>query len=88
MELWAQGISDVEREWSRRGPALRVVLRTLASFGVGACAGPSGRSGSACDPAVACGLLDADDECDPTAALAGSDAVEILRRGVKILGGS
>jgi tetratricopeptide (TPR) repeat protein len=72
----------------RRGPALRAVLRTLASFGVGACAGPAGSSGGVCDPAVACGLLDADEDCEPTAPLAGSDAVEILRRSVKILGGS
>jgi hypothetical protein len=71
-----------------RGPALRAVLRTLASFGVGACAGPGGNAGGVCEPAMACGLLDADDDCDPTASLAGSDAVEILRRSVKILGGS
>jgi hypothetical protein len=73
----------------RRGPALRVVLRTLARFGAGACAGPGGGNGaSACDPAVACGLLAADDDCEPTGPLDGSDAVEILRRSVKLLGGS
>jgi hypothetical protein len=73
----------------RRGPGLRVVLRTLARFGAGACAGPGGGNGaSACDPAVACGLLAADEDCDATAALDGSDAVEILRRSVKLLGGS
>jgi hypothetical protein len=73
----------------RRGPALRVVLRLLARFGAGACAGPGGgNSASACDPAVACGLLGADDDCDALDALAGSDAVEILRRSVKLLGGS
>jgi hypothetical protein len=73
----------------RRGPALRVVLRMLARFGVGACAGGNaGGSGSACDPAEACGLLGADDNCEPTSPLAGTDAVEILRRSVKLLGGS
>src|SRR3954463_3416559 len=39
----------------RRGPALRVVLRTLVRFGIGACAGPGGGNGaSVCDPAEAC----------------------------------
>jgi hypothetical protein len=73
----------------RRGLALRVVLRTLVRFGAGTCAGPSGGNvGSVCDPAVACGLLGADDECEPTGPLAGNDAVEILRLCVKLLGGS
>jgi hypothetical protein len=73
----------------RRGPALRVVLRLLVRFGAGACAGPGGgNSANVCDPAVACSLLGADDDCEPTAPLAGTDAVEILRRSVKLLGGS
>ncbi|MBW8877210.1 MAG: hypothetical protein JF614_19770 [Acidobacteria bacterium] len=76
----------------RRGPALRVVLRLLARFGAGACAGQgggnAGGSGNVCDPALACGLLAAEDDCDPTGPLAGSDAVEILRRSVKLLGGA
>jgi Flp pilus assembly protein TadD len=73
-----------------RGPALRVVLRMLARFGAGTCAGGNGGggSGSACDPAEACGLLGADDVCDPAGPLTGTDAVEILRRSVKLLGGS
>lgn len=72
-----------------RGPALRVVLRTLVRFGVGACAGAGGgNGGNACDPSLACGLLAADDGCEPAAALTGNDAVEILRRSVKLLGGS
>jgi hypothetical protein len=75
-----------------RGPALRVVLRMLVRFGAGACAGAniggSGGSGNACDPAEACGLLGADDNCEPAGPLAGTDAVEILRRSVKLLGGS
>ncbi|HEX4964384.1 MAG TPA: hypothetical protein VF173_26440 [Thermoanaerobaculia bacterium] len=76
----------------RRGPALRVVLRTLARFGAGSCAGPGGANGgnggSVCDPAVACGLLGADDDCEPTAPLSGSESIEILRRTAKLLGGS
>ena len=76
----------------RRGPALRVVLRLLARFGAGACAGQAGGSGggsgNVCDPALACELLTAEDDCDPTAPLSGGDAVEILRRSVKLLGGA
>jgi hypothetical protein len=73
----------------RRGLALRVVLRALVRFGAGTCAGPGGgNGGNACDPAVACGLLSADDDCEPTGPLTGNDAVEILRRSVKLLGGS
>jgi hypothetical protein len=72
----------------RRGLALRVVLRTLARFGAGSCAGQGGASGGVCDAAVACGLVTLEEDCQPAAPLAGSDAVEILRRSVKLLGGS
>jgi tetratricopeptide (TPR) repeat protein len=72
----------------RRGPALRVVLRTLARFGAASCAGGNGEGGDVCDQAIACGLLPADDTCDSNAPLAGTDGVEILRRSLKLLGGS
>jgi hypothetical protein len=72
----------------RRSLALRVVLRALARFGAGSCAGPGAGSSNVCDAAVACGLVALEDDCQPSAPLAGSDAVEILRRGVKLLGGS
>ena len=72
----------------RRGAALRVVLRTLARFGKGACAdGGSGRS-DACEDAVACGLLPAVEDCQPTALLSGAEGVEIIRRSLKLLGGA
>ena len=72
----------------RRGPALRVVLRTLARFGAAACAGGNGEGGDVCEQSIACGLLPADDTCDSNAPLAGTDGVEILRRSLKLLGGS
>jgi tetratricopeptide (TPR) repeat protein len=68
----------------RRGAALRVVLRTLARFGAGSCA----VSANTCDAAVACGLLPAAEDCQPSAPLSGSEGVEILRRSLKLLGGS
>jgi hypothetical protein len=69
----------------RRGPALRVVLRMLERFGAGSCAGAD----DVCDAAMACGLLAASEEdCQPTAELSGAEGVEILRRSLKLLGGS
>ncbi|HEX9941339.1 MAG TPA: hypothetical protein VGG03_04930, partial [Thermoanaerobaculia bacterium] len=67
----------------RRGAALRVVLRTLARFGAGSCAG----STNVCDASVACGLLPAPEDCQPSVQLSGSQGVEILRRSLKLLGG-
>lgn len=71
----------------RRGPALRVVLRTLARFGAAACAG-NADGGDVCEQSLACGLLAAADECDANDPLSGADGVEILRRSLKLLGGS
>ncbi len=73
----------------RRGPALRVVLRALARFGAAACAGNPGNleAGGVCEPALACSLVAAD-ECDANDPLSGADGVEILRRSLKLLGGS
>jgi hypothetical protein len=72
----------------RRGLALRVTLRALARFGAGSCAG-SGEGGSdVCATAAACGLVAAVEECQAGAPLSGTDAVEILRRSLKLLGGS
>ena len=69
----------------RRGYALRVVLRALARFGKGACTGGSGSD--TCSASVACGLLPSEEDCQASAPLSGSEGVEILRRGLKLLGG-
>ena len=72
----------------RRGPALRVVLRALARFGNSDCAGGGAGAPPVCDAAMACGLLPSADDCQPAAPLSGSEGVEMLRRSLKLLGGS
>jgi hypothetical protein len=76
----------------RRGAGLRVLVRTLASFGQGlTCLGDAARSssqGAVCAGAAACGLLAEGEECQPSAVLSGADAVEMLRRTLKVLGAS
>lgn len=71
----------------RRGTALRVVLRTLARFGAGSCAS-GGDGGDVCSQSQGCGLLTSGEGCDATAPLSGAEGVEILRRSLKLLGGS
>lgn len=74
----------------RRGAGLRVLVRTLSSFGQGlACLGEAAKSssqGAVCTGAAGCGLLMAGEECQPTAMLSGAEAVEMLRRTLKVLG--
>jgi tetratricopeptide (TPR) repeat protein len=72
----------------RRGPALRVVLRALARFGAASCAGGNAEGGEVCELSQSCGLLAAGEDCDATSPLSGSGGVEILRRSLKLLGGS
>jgi len=72
----------------RRSFALRVVLRTLARFGKAGCAGGDANLASVCEAALACGLLPSVDDCQPSAPLSGAEGVEILRRSLKLLGGS
>jgi len=72
----------------RRGPALRIVLRMLSRFGAAACANGNAEGGDVCDASQACGLLASRDDCEATAPLSGSGGVEILRRSLKLLGGS
>jgi hypothetical protein len=76
----------------RRGAALRVLVRTLSSFGQGlTCLGEAERSsaqGAVCAGAASCGLLLEGEECQPGAALSGSEAVELIRRTLKLLGAS
>jgi len=72
----------------RRSFALRVVLRTLARFGKAGCADGGANAANVCDAAMACGLLASEDDCQPTAPLSGAEGVELLRRSLKLLGGS
>jgi hypothetical protein len=72
----------------RRGQALRVVVRTLARFGAASCANGNAEGGDICDVSSACGLLIAGEDCEATSPLSGAGGVEILRRSLKLLGGS
>lgn len=77
----------------RRGAGLRVLVRTLSSFGQGlTCLGEAAKSssqGAICAGAAGCGLLMAGEECQPSSApLSGAEAVELLRRTLKVLGAS
>lgn len=73
----------------RRGFALRVVLRTLARFGKAACpGGTSATSSDTCGASVSCGLVPSGEDCQAGVPLSGSEGVEILRRSLKLLGGS
>lgn len=71
----------------RRGPALRVILRTMARFGAGSCAGGNVSSANVCEASTACGLVPTDG-CRAGDALSGEEAVEIIRRSLKHLGAS
>jgi hypothetical protein len=72
----------------RRGQALRVILRTLARFGAASCAGGNADGGDVCALSQGCGLLASGEDCEATSPLSGTDGVEILRRSLKLLGGS
>jgi hypothetical protein len=72
----------------RRGQALRIVLRTLSRFGAASCANGGADGGDVCSLAQGCGLLAAGDDCEASAPLSGTGGVEILRRSLKLLGGS
>jgi hypothetical protein len=75
----------------RRGPALRVLVRTLSTFGQNlACLGSArqGAQSAVCGGAAGCGLLLEGEECLPGEALSGTEAVELIRRALKLLGAS
>jgi hypothetical protein len=76
----------------RRGPALRVLVRTLTSFGQNlTCLGdakPQGAQSAVCAGATGCGLLVEGEECRPGEPLSGAEAVELIRRALKLLGAS
>jgi hypothetical protein len=73
----------------RRGAALRVLTRTLTSFGQNlAClegAKPQAQS-TVCAGATGCGILLEGEECLPGDPLPGVQAVELIRRTLKLLG--
>lgn len=78
----------------RRGAALRSLIRVLSSLtekgGKVACLGDAkGSSRSAvCGAAQSCELIPEGQDCDAGSPLAGSDAVELIRRTLKHLGAS
>lgn len=75
----------------RRGAALRVLVRTLSSFGQGlTCLDQKsqGSQSAVCTGATACGLLLEGEECLPGEPLSGTEAVELIRRTLKLLGAS
>lgn len=76
----------------RRGAALRVLVRTLTTFGQGlTCLGgvkPQAAQSAICSGAASCGLLIEGEECLPGEPLSGSEAVEMIRRTLKLLGAS
>jgi tetratricopeptide (TPR) repeat protein len=81
---------------ARRSTALRSLALVLARSGeTVSCLGPAAKgypsTPAVCDAAAACGLLaptPPDNECRPSAALGGGEAVEIIRRTLKLLGSS
>jgi hypothetical protein len=76
----------------RWGTALRTLARVLALGGsAGDClGGATGQSpqSAICAAAADCGLIPSADDCQVGTPLAGSDAVELIRRTLKRLGGS
>jgi hypothetical protein len=79
----------------RRGSALRTLVRVLDGFGqdvaclsaTGKGASPAGQSAS-CATAMSCELIPEGEDCNAGSPLVGSDAVELLRRTLKHLGGT
>lgn len=72
---------------ARRSTALRSLVLVLSRFGEGlACLGGVGGRGP-CETAASCGLLPSGDECRSGATLTGSEAVELIRRTLTLLGG-
>jgi tetratricopeptide (TPR) repeat protein len=77
----------------RWGTALRSLTRALDTLGGDtSCLGNAGKGQSSqsavCAAAASCGLVPSEDDCQMAAPLSGSDAVELIRRALKILGGS
>lgn len=78
---------------ARRSTALRSLVLVLARSGETIpCLGGAARGypsiSAVCDAAAACGLLPPEDDCRPSSPLSGSEAVELIRRTLKLLGSS
>jgi tetratricopeptide (TPR) repeat protein len=71
---------------ARRSTALRSLVLVLSRFGQKLTCLGGGKG--ACDTAESCGLIPPEEECRATAALTGGEAVELIRRTLKHLGGA
>ncbi len=92
------GLMDVDSTLHRfspsarvsRGSALRTLARMLSRFASDAsCVAGAGRDpsqGGACDLASRCGMVPAGEECRTGSSLSGAEAVELIRRSLKVLG--
>ncbi len=75
----------------RWGTALRSLTHVLEEFGddLPCLAGGKGQAaGAVCAAAASCELVPSGDDCQMAAPLSGADAVELIRRTLKLLGGS
>jgi hypothetical protein len=78
---------------ARRGTAVRSLILVLARSGeTVSCLGGAGKgypsTSAACDAATSCGLFAPEDGCRPSSSLSGGEAVELIRRTLKLLGSS
>lgn len=71
----------------RRSAALRSVNEMLTRFGKGIPCLKDAPTGT-CERSERCGLVLPEEGCQPGVALSGSDATEIIRRSLKLLGGA
>lgn len=71
----------------RRSGALRSLNEMLVRFGKGVPCLKDAPSGT-CERSARCRLILPEEECQPGAPLSGSDAVELIRRSLKLLGGA
>jgi len=74
---------------ARRGVALRGLARLLTGFGkqVSCAEAAGGAAAAACDLAMQCGLVAAEDGCLPSETLSGPEAIEWIHRSLLLLGG-
>ncbi|HWN45297.1 MAG TPA: hypothetical protein VNW71_23930, partial [Thermoanaerobaculia bacterium] len=73
---------------ARRSTALRSLGLVLSRFGQKLTCLSGGGGRGVCETAESCGLVPPEEECRATAALTGGEAVELIRRTLKHLGGA